>query len=245
MAEVEFSEWTHSDSLRQPRYKGLREDKPAHEVVREAGAPEPTAAGERERSPGRLLVREQGRDGALASVDGRELKLSNLTKLLYPDSAFTKRALLDYYLAIAPVLIGHLEGRPLTLTRWPDGVEGKSFFQKQAPAHRPEWVRTVTLPSGRTPRGTGKPIDYVLAEDRPTLVWLANLAALELHTPLARAEAIDRPTAVVFDLDPGEPATILECCEVGLRLHALFEELGLRSLRRRPPARRDCRCTSP
>jgi bifunctional non-homologous end joining protein LigD len=120
-------------------------------------------------------------------------------------------------------LIPHLRDRPLTVKRWPDGVEGKAFFQKQAPAHRPEWVQTVTVPSQR------KPIDYLLAQDLPTVVWLANLAALELHTPLARADAIDRPTALVFDLDPGAPATIVECCEVGLALHDMFESLGLES----------------
>jgi bifunctional non-homologous end joining protein LigD len=160
---------------------------------------------------------------AEATVQGRELKLSNLAKVLYPLTGFTKRKLIDYYAAIAPVMIGHLAGRPLTVTRWPDGVQGKSFFQKQAPAHRPEWVRTVSLPSER------KPIDYALAEDLPTLVWLANLAAIELHTPLARAEAIDRPTALVFDLDPGAPATIVECCHVGLQLQGMFENLGLQS----------------
>ena len=131
--------------------------------------------------------------------------------------------MIDYYAAIAAVLIGHLEGRPLTVKRWPDGVDGKSFFQKHAPAHRPDWVQTVTLPS------RGEPIDYVLANDLATLIWLANLAALELHTPLARAEAIERPTALVFDLDPGEPATVLECCRVALQLHGMFENLGLRS----------------
>jgi bifunctional non-homologous end joining protein LigD len=120
-------------------------------------------------------------------------------------------------------VLPHLQGRALTVTRWPDGVEGKSFFQKQIPAHAPAWVERVTLPSER------KPIDYTLVEDLPTLVWLANLAAIELHTPLARAEAIDRPTTLVFDLDPGAPATILECCRVGLALQGMFENLGLKS----------------
>src|SRR5206468_1923053 len=107
-------------------------------------------------------------------------------------------------------------------------VEGKSFFQKQAPPHRPDWVRTVTLPAGRGARGSAaKSIDYVLADDVATVVWLANLAALELHVPLALAEHHLRPTSVVFDLDPGAPAAILECCEVALRLSALFAELGL------------------
>ena len=126
-------------------------------------------------------------------------------------------------MAAAPVLLPHLAGRPLTVTRWPDGVEGKSFFQKQAPAHRPPWVATATVPAGR------KPIDYVLADDLATLVWLANLAAIELHTPLARAQAMERPTFVVFDLDPGAPASIVECCRVALTLQGTFERLGLES----------------
>jgi bifunctional non-homologous end joining protein LigD len=120
-------------------------------------------------------------------------------------------------------MLAHLHGRALTVKRWPDGVEGKSFFQKQTPAHAPEWVRTATLPSER------KPIDYTLVEDLPTLVWLANLAAIELHTPLARAEAPDRPTMLVFDLDPGAPATIVECCVVGQQLRGMFENLGLQT----------------
>jgi bifunctional non-homologous end joining protein LigD len=157
------------------------------------------------------------------TVEGRELKLSNLAKALYPKAGFTKGDLIDFYSEIAPVLLAHLHGRALTVTRWPDGVEGKSFFQKHAPAHRPEWVRTATIASRE------KPIDYTLANDLPTLVWLANLAAIELHVPLALAEEIERPTALVFDLDPGPPATAVECCRVALQLHGMFENLGLRS----------------
>ncbi len=138
-------------------------------VSREASAP--------------LVIHELSAGGGETIVEGRELKLSNLAKVLYPSSKFSKRELIDYYAAIAPVLLGHLAGRALTVTRWPDGVEGKSFFQKQAPAHRPEWVRTATIAS------SSKPIDYTLADDLPTLVWLANLAAIELHTPLALAAA--------------------------------------------------------
>jgi bifunctional non-homologous end joining protein LigD len=192
VAEIEFSDWTAGGSLRQPRYKGLRDDKPATQVIREP-------------------------------IAGRELKLSNLSKVLYPQSGFAKRELIDYYTAIAPVLLAHLHGRALTVTRWPDGVEGKSFFQKHAPAHRPSWVHTVTLPSER------KPIEYTLANDLPTLVWLANLAAIELHVPLALAQAVQQPTALVFDLDPGAPATVLECCHVALQLQGMFENLGLQS----------------
>jgi len=117
-------------------------------------------------------VTETGGAGALTTVDGRELKLSNLEMVLYPSTSFTKRELVEYYFALAPALLAHPEGRPLTVTRWPDGVDGKSFFQKQAPAHSPDWVRTVKLGS------ESKPIDYVLVEDEATLVWLANLAAI-------------------------------------------------------------------
>jgi bifunctional non-homologous end joining protein LigD len=130
---------------------------------------------------------------------------------------------IDFYAAVAGVMVAHLRDRALTVKRWPDGVDGQAFFQKQAPAHRPEWVRTVTLPSER------KPIDYLVADDRATLVWLANLAALELHTPLAYAEHPHRPATLVFDLDPGAPASIIECCHVALALSGMFENLGLRS----------------
>ena len=153
--------------------------------------------------------------------------LSNLDKVLYPAGPFSKRQLIDYYAEIAPVLLPHLEGRPLTVVRYPDGVEGKAFFQKQSPAHRPAWVATVAVSSSRG--GKREQIDYTLVEDLPTLVWLANLAALELHTPMARTPALERPTAVVFDLDPGPPATILECCRIALWLEGMFERLGLRS----------------
>jgi bifunctional non-homologous end joining protein LigD len=219
VAEVEFREWTSSGILRQSSYKGLREDKPAEEVVREGAAPQ-LAEGDQ---PTVVLVDEPTSGKATARVEGRELKLSNLAKVIYPAAGFTKKDVVDYYAAIAPALCAHLEGRALTVKRWPDGVQGEFFFQKQAPAHRPEWVQTVTLPSTR------KPIDYLLANDSATLVWLANLAALELHTPLARAEAIQTPTALVFDLDPGEPASIIECCRVGLQLHGMFANLGLQS----------------
>ncbi len=165
----------------------------------------------------------QDRDSAVIEVEGRELKLSNLQKPLYPESGFTKGQLIDYYHAVAPVLLPHLAGRALTVTRWPDGVEGKKFFQKQSPPHRPEWVRTASLPAG------DKTIDYTLAEDLPTLIWLANLAAIELHTPLALAASHDRPTSMVFDLDPGAPADVIDCARLALQLRSLFENLGLQS----------------
>jgi bifunctional non-homologous end joining protein LigD len=209
VAEIEFSEWTSAGVLRHPSYKGLREDKDAREVVREDKDPP-------------LVLQEQGAK-ATTTVEGRELKLSNLDKPLYPEAGFLKRDVIDFYSAVATTIIAHLQGRALTVKRWPDGVDGKAFFQKQAPAHRPDWVQTVTLPSEK------KPIDYLLAEDRATIVWLANLAALELHVPLARAEAPERPTMLVFDLDPGAPATAIECCRVALTLQGMFENLGLQS----------------
>ncbi|HEX7609230.1 MAG TPA: DNA ligase D, partial [Solirubrobacteraceae bacterium] len=222
VAEVEFTQWTTAGNLRHPTYRGLRTDKDAREIVREDGA-DRDAGTAGASPPGALRIEEHGAKAASTRIAGRELALSNLAKVLYPAGGFSKRALIDYYAAIAPVLIPHLHRRPLTVTRWPDGVEGKSFFQKQAPAHRPDWVRTITLDSSR------KPIDYILAEDLATLVWLANLAAIELHTPLARGEEIERPTALVFDLDPGPPAGVIECCRVALQLHGMFEHLGLRS----------------
>jgi len=222
VAEIELTEWTTGGSVRHPIYKGLREDKSAEEVVREDTSSQVTSSARAEGSE-QLEIHELTSKSAAATVAGRELKLSNLTKVLYPRTGFTKRDLIDYYATIAPVLLPHLTGRALTVTRWPDGVEGKSFFQKHAPAHRPDWVRTATVSSKQGP------IDYTLADDLSTVVWLANLAAIELHTPLARAAAIECPTALVFDLDPGAPATIVECCRVGLQLQGMFENLGLES----------------
>ncbi len=210
VADVKFSEWTTDGSLRHPAYLGLRDDKDPERVVREDMSAEP------------FVVPARGKS-ATVEVAGHELKLSNLDKPLYPQAGWTKRDVIDYYASISTAIIGHLRDRPLTVKRWPDGVEGKSFFQKQATAQRPQWVQTVTLPSER------KPIDYLLAQDLPTLIWLANLAALELHTPLSRAEQIERPTTLVFDLDPGPPATIIECCRVALTLQGMFENLGLQS----------------
>ncbi len=241
VVEVEFSAWTSAGSLRQPVYVGLREDKQAEQVVREEtaadtspDAPQPRTVRARNPRPtkahdapgerlGALPIRRHGAKAAESTIEGRQLKLSNLDKVLYPKTGFTKGEVIAYYSEIAPVLLGHLTGRPLTVMRWPDGVQAKSFFQKQAPAHRPEWVRTATVASA------SKPIDYTLADDLPTLAWLANLAAIELHVPLARADAIERPTALVFDLDPGAPATIIECCHVSLQLQGMFEHLGLES----------------
>lgn len=162
-------------------------------------------------------------------VDGRRLTLSNLDKVLYPSVGTVKGEVIDYYTRIAPVLLPHIRGRAMTFTRWPDGVEGKSFFEKNAPSHTPEWVRKVRLPAP----GSGMnrdTIDYVVVDDLPTLVWAANLAALELHVPQWTVEADGTPNdpdLLVFDLDPGPPATIVECAEVATLLRTELDKVGL------------------
>jgi bifunctional non-homologous end joining protein LigD len=158
-------------------------------------------------------------------IQGRHLKLSNLEKVLYPAADFTKKDVIDYYARIAPAIIPHLAGRALTRKRYPDGVDGEPFFEKNAPMHKPDWVKTAPIWSGRNRRT----IHYILADDLATLVWLANLAALELHPSLALAKDITCPTEMVFDLDPGPPANIVQCCQVGLWLREIFEHFGLQS----------------
>jgi bifunctional non-homologous end joining protein LigD len=166
------------------------------------------------------------------TVQGRQLKLSNLDKVLYPAAGFTKGHVIDYYTRIAPVMLDHLRDRPLTRIRYPNGVDGKFFYEKNCPGHRPEWVAVARIFTRGTGRWGGesrgpRDIDFCLANDLATLIWLANLAALEMHTSLATARAYDSPTMVAFDLDPGPPATIVECCRVALILRGMFERLGL------------------
>jgi bifunctional non-homologous end joining protein LigD len=156
-------------------------------------------------------------------VEGRRLSLSNLDKVFYPAVGFTKGQVIDYYTRIAPVLLPHLRGRHLTLKRYPNGVDGEYFYEKQCPGHRPDWVRTKGVYS----RQNKREIDYCLADDLATVVWLANLADLEMHTPLAMADAPKEPTMIAFDLDPGPPATIVECAEVACRLRDAFDHFGL------------------
>ncbi len=223
VAEIEFSEWTRAGSLRHPSYKGLREDKDAALVRREDGPPAPPADATTASAPVGLAALAGAAHAAKVTVAGHELKLSNLDKPLYPLAGLCKRDVIGYYAGVAGALLPHLQGRALTVTRWPDGVDGKSFFQKQAPAHRPAWVRTVPVAA------RSKSIDYVLVDDRATLIWLANLAALELHVPLHRAADGGLPTAVVFDLDPGAPASVIECCRVGLQLQGMLERVGVQS----------------
>ena len=158
-------------------------------------------------------------------VADRKIQVSNLDKILYPKAGFTKGQVIDYYIRIAPVLLPHLKDRPLTMKRYPNGVEGEFFYEKNCPSHRPKWVRTAKVWS----EGNQRIMDYCLANDLPTLVWAANLADLELHTSLSRKNNIERPTVMVFDLDPGAPADIVQCCEVGLWLRDLLESMKLKS----------------
>jgi bifunctional non-homologous end joining protein LigD len=160
---------------------------------------------------------------AIVEEVGRPLRVTNRDKPLFPQAGFTKGDLIAYYVEIAPTLLPHLRDRPLTVRRWPDGVEGESFYEKHSPAHRPDWVETVSVYSGSERRR----IAYCLVQEPATLAWLGNQAAIELHAPLHRAPRLERPTAVVFDLDPGPPAGLAECAEVALVLHGLFERLGL------------------
>lgn len=162
-------------------------------------------------------------------VDGRHLTLSNLDKVLYPSTGFTKGEVIDYYTRIAPVLLPYLADRPLTVKRYPNGVDGAFFFEKNASRGTPPWVRTATLPVPGSTMNRDT-IDYVVVEELATLVWLANLAALELHVPqwqVRRRARKPRTDLIVFDLDPGAPATISECCEVALALRELLRADGL------------------
>lgn len=158
-------------------------------------------------------------------VEGRKLIVSNLDKVLYPKAGFTKGQLIDYYIRIAPVLLPHLRDRPLTMKRYPNGVDQPFFYEKNCPTHRPNWVKTARVWS----EGNQRNMDYCLAQDLPTLVWAANLADIELHTSLARKKDVTRPTMMVFDLDPGAPADIVQCCQVALWLRDLLAGMKLRS----------------
>lgn len=162
-------------------------------------------------------------------VDGRRLELSNLDKVLYPATGTTKAELVDYYTRIAPTILPHLRARPITLVRCPDGPEGECFYEKNCPSHHPEWVRTARIETSSSRRGRGA-IDFCLVEDRATLVWLANLAAIELHPYLHRAASPTRPTMVVFDLDPGAPAGTLECAQVAVTIRDALARFGLTTL---------------
>ena len=194
VAEVEYTERTREGVLRQPVFKGLRDDKPPEQVVRER-------------------------------ADLRGQRITNWDKVLYPATGFTKGDLIDYYVAIAPTLLPHIQERPVTLRRWPNGVEGRTFYEKNSPEHRPDWVQTASIYS----RSDNRRIAYTLVQDAATLAWTANLAAIELHPSLSLARDMAHPTAVVFDLDPGPGTGLQECAEIALLLEGLFAQLGLRT----------------
>jgi bifunctional non-homologous end joining protein LigD len=195
VADVEYSERTREGTLRQPVFKGLRDDKPPADAVRER-----------------------------ADLHGQ--RFSNWDKVLWPQAGTTKGELIEFYVAIAPTMLPHVQDRPITLRRWPNGVEGTTFYEKNSPSHRPDWVETATIYS----RSERRRIDYTLLQDTAALAWVANLAAIELHPSLSLARDMEHPTAVVFDLDPGPPAGLAECAEVALLLEGLFSHLGLRSV---------------
>jgi bifunctional non-homologous end joining protein LigD len=236
VAEVELTDFTREGAARQAVFKGLRDDKDPAEVVFEPdgaapGAPAGAAAGEagadQPATPEALFEdvrRLGGRDRPIeATLGGRRLRLTNWDKVLFPEAGVTKGDLIAYYVRIAPTLLPHLRDRPLTLRRWPNGVDRRTFYEKQSPAHRPDWVETASIFSS----SEGRRIDYTLAQEAPTLAWIGNQAAIELHPSLSRAHDLAHPTALVFDLDPGPPAGLAACAEVALVLHGLFERLGL------------------
>lgn len=221
VAEIELREWTAERIMRAPSFKGLREDKPAIEVVAESGPSEDEPPVDPDSPEALFDEAERLPEGALlVKTEGRELRITNWEKVLYPETGFTKGDLVAFYARIAPVLLPHLHDRALTLKRYPNGVDQQYFYEKQSPSHRPDWVETVKIGE----------VNYTLAQDRATLIWLANLADVELHTSLSLAGRPERPTMLVFDLDPGAPAGIVECCEVALVLRGLFEQLGLHSV---------------
>jgi bifunctional non-homologous end joining protein LigD len=155
-------------------------------------------------------------------VEGRTLSLSNLDKVMYPEVPFTKAQVIDYYARIAPVMLPHVSGRCMTLRRWPDGVDGPSFFNKRCPSHRPDWLPVAVGPGDRDGE-----IRYCQLDEAAALVWTANLAAIELHAPMARAGDLDHPTILVFDLDPGPPAGMTECCQVAIDLREVLAAVDL------------------
>jgi bifunctional non-homologous end joining protein LigD len=161
-------------------------------------------------------------DDATVDVDGHELRLTSLSKVYYPTIGYTKGEVIDYYRRGAPVLLPHLAERPLTLKRYPDGVDEPFFYEKHAPRGRPDWVRTAEVTIG-----DGKSVEYVLAHDLATLLWVANLGSIELHAPMWRHPKVSRPDQIMFDLDPGAPATIVECCVVACRLREVLQQVGL------------------
>ena len=187
-------------------------------------APRPTTP----RGRGRILSRslpELEVTGDLLRIGTKTLKVSNLEKVLYPDAGFTKGDVIRYYVGVADVMLKHLRGRTVTLKRYPNGAGGMFFYEKNCPVHRPGWVETANIPSRHRENG----LDYCLLNTKPALAWVAQLASLELHTSLSKSVAQERPTMMVFDLDPGPPADILDCITIALRMRGTLARLGLQS----------------
>jgi bifunctional non-homologous end joining protein LigD len=204
VCEVEFAEWTHDGRLRAPSYKGLREDKPAEEVRRE----EPVA--------------DRVKKG------GRELKLSNLDKVFFPVEGITKGDLIEYYRAVAPVLVPHLKDRPFTMIRYPDGIEGGHFFQKDAPTHLPEWIPTHrALVSTRESPRRKKWVNFALVNDELALLWMVNMGCIDMNAWYSRADKPERPDFVLFDLDPSPDVGFAETVEVALLVKQALDAFGL------------------
>ncbi len=206
VAEIEFSEWTHDGHVRQPSYKGLRDDKPPAEV--------------RHERPSSDVVRK----------GKRELQLSNLDKLFWPDEGITKGDLIDYYRAAAPVLVPHLKGRPFTMRRYPDGAFGKAFFQKDAPSHMPDWIRTFrTEVTTRSATRARKEVDFPVVDDELALLWMVNMGCIDMNPWYSRVDRPDRPDFVLFDLDPTPEVPWSQTVEVALILKRLLDGIGLAS----------------
>ena len=204
VCEVEFAEWTHDGRLRAPSYKGLREDKPAEDVRRE----EPIAD---------RVVR-----------GGRELKLSNLDKVFFPVEGITKGDLLEYYRAVASVLVPHLRDRPFTMVRWPDGIEAGRFFQKDAPSHMPDWIPTFrTQVSTRESPRQRKWVNFPLVNDELALLWMVNMGCIDMNAWYSRIDKPDRPDFVLFDLDPSPDVGFKETVQVALLVKQALDAFGL------------------
>jgi bifunctional non-homologous end joining protein LigD len=205
VCEVEFVEWTRDGRLRAPSYKGLREDKEAIDVRREQP------------------LESEVRKGS------RSLSLSNLDKVFWPEEGITKGDLLDYYRNVAPVLVQHLRDRPFTMKRFPDGIEGKHFFQKDAPSHMPAWIPTVELPASSRDGKRKRMVRYPIVNDELALLWTVNMGTIDMNTTLSRVDRYDRPDLLMFDLDPTPPAGIPECVEVAHLIRQVLETVGLES----------------
>ncbi|SFW85992.1 DNA ligase D [Amycolatopsis australiensis] len=219
VGEIVYRQFTRAGRVRHTAWRGLRADKkPADVVAPRAAPPEPPAPPRPEPSGGRITVQ----------AGDRRLTLSNLDKVLYPADGFTKGEVINYYSRVAPVLLPHLAGRPVTFIRYPNGVGGEKWFEKNVPNGAPPWLRTVRLPSTGS-RGSGDTIDYPLLDDLPALVWAANMAALELHVPQWTVSGATRqpPDRLVFDLDPGPGTTIVDCARVAERLYDVLTADGL------------------